>query len=105
MGYAVDLTLILQAVFQVSLEDGHEKKVTRDRVNEIIYEFHSSEKKRCIHEAIWAFAGHRSLSPKDNIADKIESLIDVNEVRNSNLGELAVNGPCCSADDKERYTG
>ena len=74
MGYVVDLTLILQAVF-VSLENGHE--ITSDRVNDIIYGFHSSEKKRRIHKDIWAF--DRSLL-KDNVADKIESLIKDNEV-------------------------
>ena len=74
MGYVVDLTLILQAVFLVSLEN----EITSDRVNDIIYEFHSSKKKRRIHEAIWAF--DRCLSLKDNVADKIESLIKDNEV-------------------------
>ena len=67
MGYTVDFTLILQAVFQVSLEN----EITPDRVNDIIYEFHSSDKKRRIHEAIWAF--NLSLSLKNNVADKIES--------------------------------
>ena len=76
MGYVVDLTLILQAVFQVSLENGHE--ITSDRVNDIIYEFHSSAKKRRIHKEIWVF--DRCLSLKDNVADKIESLIKENEV-------------------------
>ena len=100
MGYVVDLTLILQAVFQVSLENGHE--ITSDRVNDIIYEFHSSAKKRRIHEEIWVF--DRCLSLKDNVADKIESLIKENEVCSPNLSEFTANDPRCAADDKERYS-
>jgi hypothetical protein len=76
----VDLTLILQAVFQVSLQDGPEKKVTPDRVNEIIYEYHSSEKKKCIHDAIWEFTRTHSPTMKDDVADLIESLINENQV-------------------------
>ena len=76
----MDLALILQAVFQVSLEDGPEKGVTPDRVNEIIYEFHSSEKKKRIHDAIWEFTRTHSPTTKDDVADVIESLINENQV-------------------------
>ncbi|KAF8351823.1 P-loop containing nucleoside triphosphate hydrolase protein [Amanita rubescens] len=80
IGYVVDLTLILQVVFQVSLQDGPEKKITPDRVNEIIYEYHSSEKKKRIHDAIWEFTKTHSPATKDDVADVIESLINENQV-------------------------
>ena len=80
MGYVVDLTLVLQAVFQVSLQDRSEGKVTADRVNEIIYEFHFSEKKKRIHNAIRAF---QPTFMKGDVVDKIESLIKENEVGRS----------------------
>lgn len=82
MGYVVDLTLIIQAVFQVSLQDQVEGKVTQDRVNAIIYEFHCSEKKRRIHNAIWEFVGAKHPFAKDSVMEKIESLLQENEVRN-----------------------
>ena len=76
MGYVVDLTIILQAVFQVSLQHT-EGKVPQERVNEIIYEFYLSEKKKRIHNMI------RSLQPsfaKSDVVEKIESLIKNDEV-------------------------
>ena len=78
MGYVVDLTLVLQAVFQVSLQDRSDGKVTADRVNEIIYEFHFSDKKKRIHNAIRAF---QPSFMKGDVVEKIESLIKDNEVR------------------------
>ena len=83
MGYVVDLTLVLQAVFQVSLQDRTEGKVTADSVNEIIYEFHFSEKKKRIHNAIRAF---QPSFTKGDVVEKIESLIKDNEV--SHLQQL-----------------
>lgn len=83
MGYVVDLTLIIQAVFQVSLQDRVEGKVTQDRVNAVIYEFHCSEKKRRIHNAIWEFVGAKHPFAKDSVMEKIESLLQENEVQNS----------------------
>ena len=77
MGYVVDLTLILQAAFLVSLQDHSEGKVTVDRVNEIIYEFYFSEKKKRVHNAIWDFQPSFS---KGDVVDKIESLLKENEV-------------------------
>ena len=85
MGYVVDLTLILQAIFQVSLQDRLEGKVSEDRVDEIIYEFHCSDKKKRIHDAIRTFVGNQHPFAKDSVVDKIESLIRDNEVCNSNL--------------------
>ena len=76
MGYVVDLTIILQAVFLVALQHA-EGRVTQERVNEIIYEFYFSEKKKRIHNTI------RSFQPsftKSDVVDKIESLIKSNEV-------------------------
>lgn len=80
MGYIIDLILILQAVFCVSIQGPSERKVTRDNVNEIIYEFHLSERKKAIHNAIRAFVGSRHPFAKVNVVDKIESLIKENVV-------------------------
>jgi hypothetical protein len=98
MGYAVDLTLILQAVFQVSLQDRAEGKVTKDRVTEIIYEFHLSEKKKSIHDAI---VGAQHLVAKDSMVAQIKSLIQANEVRNflSRVNLLLIVHLCCAIDD------
>jgi hypothetical protein len=107
MGYVVDLTLILQAVFQVSLQDRLEGKVTQDRVNEIIYEFHCSDKKKRIHEAIRSFVVAQHPFAKDSVVNKIESLIKDNEVCSSNLtiNTLLIPRPLRSiTDDKGRYS-
>jgi len=82
MGYVVDLTLILQAVFRASLEEG---KITTDRVNDIIYEFVCSGKKDSIHNAITAFLGDQHLPAKGDMVNKIRSLIEENEVPDSLL--------------------
>ncbi|KAF8351827.1 kinase-like domain-containing protein [Amanita rubescens] len=79
LGYVVDLTLILQAVFQVSQEEHLESEPLRERLNEIIYEFHSSDKKKSIHTTIWAFVGSQRPSAKA-VVGKIESLIIGNEM-------------------------
>ena len=96
----MDLTLILQAVFQVSQEERLERDAMRERLNEIIYEFHTSDKKRSIHTTIWAFVGSQRPSAKA-VVGKIESLIIGNEVRYRNLGELIAHdmARCCSIDD------
>ena len=80
MGYVVDLTLILQAVFQVSLQDHIEGKVTMDSVDEIVYEFHCSEKKRNIHDAIRKCIGTQDFFARSNVVNVIASLIVENEV-------------------------
>lgn len=80
MGYVVDLTLILQAILQVLLENRLGGKVTGDNVDEIFYEFQCSEKKNRIHNAIWTFTGSQHPLGRHNVADKIESLIKENEV-------------------------
>ena len=79
MGYVVDLTLILQAMFQVSLQDQYEGRVTVDHVDEILYEFHCSEKKRIIHHAIRMVTQHSR--PKDKVMEKIQLLLKEHEVR------------------------
>ena len=84
MGYVVDLTLILQAMFQVSLHDQEAGSVTVDHVDEILYAFHSSEKKRIIHQEIRTFA-QRSFA-KDNVVEKIQSLLEGNQVREVHPG-------------------
>jgi len=76
MGYVVDITLILQVIFQVS----HQYEVTEDEVNDIIYEFHYSDRKKRIHDAIRAFVGTQYPFAKEHVVDKIETLINENEV-------------------------
>ena len=81
MGYVVDLTLILQAVFQASFQNRLEMKVTPSRVSEIIYEFVCSKKKDVVHNAIATYIGDQHMPTSNDIVDKIESLIKENEVR------------------------
>ena len=77
MGYVVDLTLILQAIFQFSLRDHFEGKV--DSIDEIVYAFYYSEKKKNIHDAIQQSIETRF--SKSNVVNEIASLIEKNEVR------------------------
>ena len=86
----MDLTLILQAMFQVSLQDRSEGKVTAARVDEIIYEFHCSEKKKNIHTAIRTFVEAHHKFAKDNVVEKIQSLLKENEVWPSPRQQLIV---------------
>ena len=79
MGYVVDLTLILGAVFRVSTEERLGKEALEERLDEIICEFHLSERKESIHTAIWEFVGPQRPFAKATV-DKIESLIRENEV-------------------------
>jgi hypothetical protein len=105
MGYVADLTLILQAVFRVSLEDRFEGRITTDRINDIIYEFVCSGKKDSIHTAITSFVGDQHLPPKGEMANKIRLLIEENEVRNSllNVDPLVNIYFSHSADEGEGY--
>ena len=80
MGYVVNLTLILQAIFQVSLRDHIDGKVTMESVDEIIYEFHCSEKKKNIHNAIRKSIETRYIFARSNVVNEITSLIEKNEV-------------------------
>ena len=98
MGYVVDLTLILQAVFQVSLQDQTEEKVTQDRVTEIIYEFHLSERKKRIHDAI---IGAHYLFANDSVREQIKLLVNENEVRSflSRRDPIANRTPLLRTDD------
>ncbi len=84
MGYVVDLTLILQAILKVSLQDQYEGRVTLDHVDEILYEFHCSEKKKNIHHAIRTFTQHSFA--KDSVVEKIQSLLKENQVREARSG-------------------
>ena len=79
MGYVVDLTLLLQAMCQVSFQDQGAGSVTVDHVDEILYAFHASEKKRIIHQEIRAFA--QESFAKDKAVEKIRSLLHGNQVR------------------------
>jgi hypothetical protein len=101
MGYVVDLTLILQAMFQVSLQDQFEGQVTLEHVDEIIYEFHCSERKKKIHDAICAFAQHTV--GKDNVVEKIQSLLNEHQVRSSSQQQPVANCRLllCAADDAD----
>ena len=80
MGYIVDLTLILQAVFRLSHLLRNESERIPDCVHGIIHDFHSSQKKLRIHGAIWTFVGNQEGLAKDTVIDKITSLIKENEV-------------------------
>ena len=80
MGYVVDIILVLQAIFQVSLDGQFEGKVELDRIDETIDKFHCSEKKKRIHDVIRTFAGVQPPLANYVVADKIESLIRENEV-------------------------
>lgn len=80
MGYVVDLTLILQAVFQASFQNQSKEKVTPDRLSEILYEFVCSGKKDAIHAAIVEFVGDQHSPASNDIAEKIELLIKQNAV-------------------------
>ena len=84
MGYVVDLTLILQAMFQVSLQDTEAGSVMVDHIDEILYAFHSSEKKISIHQEIRMFT-RRSFA-KGIVVEKIQSLLEGNQVREVHFG-------------------
>ena len=84
MGYVVDLTLILQAMFQVSLQGQYEGTVSVDDVNEILYEFRSSEKKRIIHHAIRSFVQHSFA--RDYVVEMIQLLLKEIQVRQVHPG-------------------
>jgi hypothetical protein len=75
MGYVVDLTLIMRAVFQASRknEDGI---VQRERVEEIIDEYDKSGTKRDIHDSIRGFVQDQFPFPKLSVVEKIESLVN-----------------------------
>lgn len=77
MGYVVDLTLIMQAVFQASLEH-QEGIVEQQRVEQIADRFNKSEKKNSIHMEIKSFASHQNPFAKDTAVLKIEALITQN---------------------------
>lgn len=76
MGYVVDLTLILQCIFKVSLQDQFEGKVSPDNIDEIIYQFHCSEKKQRIHDAIRKSIETRYPFTKRDLENEIASLIE-----------------------------
>ena len=97
MGYVVDIILVLQAVFQISLENG--RKVTLDDVNGIIYEFMCSEWKESIHNAITAFVRDQGVPEINKTMDKIESLIT--EVRNLCFGIDLLLITCYTADQED----
>ena len=79
----MDLTLVLQAIYLVSLQNQSEGKVTADCVNEIVYEFHCSEKKKNIHNVIRTFVEAQYTFAKDDVVEKIQSLLNTNEVWSS----------------------
>src|SRR5260370_40310215 len=78
MGYVVDLTLIMQAVFQASLGD-QDGIVTQERAKEMVGKFDKSEKKADIHAAIRSFASAQNPFTKDAAMDRIEDLIEKNK--------------------------
>lgn len=74
MGYVVDLTLIMKAVFQESLKQ-QDSKVTQDRVNDIVGEFNKWGKKTEIHSVITSFSSTANLFAKDAVVGEVEHLI------------------------------
>jgi hypothetical protein len=74
MGYVVDLTLIMKAVFQESLKQ-QDSKVTQERVNIIVDEFNKWEKKTEVHRGITSFSSTANLFGKDAVVNKIEHFI------------------------------
>ncbi|KAK2462350.1 hypothetical protein APHAL10511_005656 [Amanita phalloides] len=77
IGYVVDLTLILQVVFQVSLQN-EEGKVEEDQVMAIVDRFDQSSKKKEIHDKIKGFIDRHYPFTKISVVGKIESLITAN---------------------------
>jgi hypothetical protein len=75
MGYVVDLTIIMQAVFRVSLKD-KEGNVEQERVNDIIDKFSESKTKKEIHDSIRAFVEDRNLLGREGAVGKLEELIN-----------------------------
>ena len=74
MGYVVDLTLIMKAVFQESLNE-KDSKVTQERVNDIVDKFNKWGKKTEVHRVIASFSSNANVFAKDAVVDKIEHLI------------------------------
>lgn len=96
MAYVVDLILILQAAFQISLQDWLEGKVAKENINEIVYVFHCSEMKKAIHDEVRALVKAQCLA---NMVDEVELLVKKNEVRMSlSMNSMLIT--CYIADDK-----
>ena len=79
MGYVVDLTLIMKAVFQESLKQ-QDSKVTQDRVNDIVGEFNKWGKKTEINSVITSFSSTANLFAKDAVVGEIEHLITLHNL-------------------------
>ena len=82
MGYVVDLTIIMQAIFRISLAD-KEGAVDQERVTEIVNKFDESDTKKEIHEAVRAFVEDKNLLAREGAVGKLEELI------NNHMGFLA----------------
>ena len=74
MGYVVDLTVIMRAVFQASREN-EDSILQRERVEAIVDRYEKSGAKRDIHESIRGFVQEQFPFPKSTMVEKIESLI------------------------------
>ncbi|KAF8629773.1 hypothetical protein AX15_003278 [Amanita polypyramis BW_CC] len=76
MGYVVDLTLIMQVVFQASLEDQQlEGHVTKERIEEITNKFRRSAARKDIHNTIRTFVAAEYPFGRNTVADEMELLI------------------------------
>jgi hypothetical protein len=84
-------------MFQVSLQDQFEGRVTVDHVDDVLYEFHSSEKKRTIHRAIRMIDQHSF--ERDNVVEKIRLLVKENQVRKFMVANCHLS--LCAADDAD----
>ncbi|KAM6495248.1 hypothetical protein JOM56_009871 [Amanita muscaria] len=74
MGYVVDLTIIMQAIFRASLKD-KDGSVEKEQVKEIVDKFDRSDTKRDIHESIRAFVQDQNLLLKGDVVERLETLI------------------------------
>ena len=82
MGYVVDLTLILQRIFHVSLRDQLEGMVRQDNIIDIIHEFNNFKKR--IHDAIRLFFKIQYPITMGDLEKEIASLVQKEKSGGSN---------------------
>ena len=75
MGYVVDLTLIMRAVFRASCEN-EDGIIQKNRVEEIIEKYDKSRAKQGVHDSIRGFVQDHYPFLKSTAVEKIESLVN-----------------------------
>jgi len=75
IGYVVDLTIIMQAIFRASLPH-KEGEVDQEHIKEIVDKYDRSETKKDVHDAIRSFVHEQNLLAREGVVDKIEELIN-----------------------------